>query len=238
MTKNGGCTMKLTFLGHACVFVESDAHRIIIDPFLSGNPLARLGPEEIACEYVIVTHGHGDHLGDTIEIAKKNDAMVISNFEIATYCNQQGVEKIHPMHIGGAAQFPFGRVKLTIAHHGSGFVTENNEIITLGNPAGVLLTIAGKTIYHAGDTGLFYDMKLIGDMNDIDVALLPIGDNFTMGIDDAVKAVEFLQPKLTVPIHYKTFDLIDVDPQEFAGKVSAQGGDVRILDVGDSLVVA
>ncbi len=229
--------MKVSFLGHACVYVETDEHKIIIDPFLTGNPLARSKPEDIACDYIIVTHGHGDHLGDTIAIARQNGATVIANFEIAMYCNHQGVEQVHPMHIGGAAQFPFGRVKMTIAHHGSGFINENNEIITLGNPVGILLTSGGKTLYHAGDTGLFYDMKLIGEMNEIDLALLPIGDNFTMGIEDAVKAVEFLQPKITVPIHYKTFDLIDVDPQEFAEKASRMGKKVEVLDIGESLTL-
>jgi len=225
--------MKLTFWGHAAFLLEDGSHKVVIDPFLTGNPLAKVKPDDVTCDYIIVTHGHGDHLGDTIAIAKKNDAIVIANFEVATYCGNQGCNA-HPMHIGGAHEFPFGTVKLTIAHHGSG-LTVDDQIIYLGNPAGVLMTVDGKTIYHAGDTGLFYDMKLIGEMNDIDVALLPIGDNFTMGIDDAVKAVEFLQPGLAVPMHYKTFDLIDVDPKEFANKVESLGKAVKILDVGESL---
>ena len=225
--------MKLTFWGHAAFLLEDGNHKIVIDPFLTGNPLAKVKPEEVECNYVIVTHGHGDHLGDTIAIAKKNDAVVIANFEVATYCGNQGC-KAHPMHIGGAHEFPFGQVKLTIAHHGSG-LTVGDQIIYLGSPAGVLITVDGKTIYHAGDTGLFYDMKLIGEMNKIDLALLPIGDNFTMGIDDAVKAVEFLQPELVVPMHYKTFDLIDVDPKEFANKVEKLGKAVKILEEGESL---
>ncbi|RMD95440.1 MAG: metal-dependent hydrolase, partial [Calditrichaeota bacterium] len=181
----------------------------------------------------IVTHGHGDHLGDAVQIAKNNDAVIIANFEVATYCTNQGC-KAHPMHIGGGHEFPFGHVKLTIAHHGSGLTTDD-QIIYLGNPAGVLLTMDGKTVYHAGDTGLFYDMKLIGEMNEIDVALLPIGDNFTMGIDDAVKAVEFLQPALSVPMHYKTFDIIDVEPGEFVRKVEGLGKKARMLEVGETL---
>ncbi len=227
--------MKITFWGHAAFLIENGNHRVVIDPFLTGNPVARVKPEEVECDYIIVTHGHGDHLGDTISIAKKNNAVVIANFEVATYCGNHGCQA-HPLHIGGSHEFPFGRVKLTIAHHGSG-LTEGNNIIYLGNPAGVLLTMDGTTLYHAGDTALFYDMKLIGEMNRIDVALLPIGDNFTMGIDDAVKAVEFLQPELTIPMHYKTFDLIDVDPNEFVRKVEQMGRKARILEIGESLEI-
>ncbi len=220
---------KLTFLSHAAFLLETNGIRILIDPFLTGNPLATLNPEEAKCDYILLTHGHGDHVGDTVAIAKKNNAMVISNYEIASWAGSQGLTS-HPMHIGGAHQFPFGRIKLTIAHHGSGYES-NGQMIYMGNPTGALITLEGKTIYHAGDTGLFYDMKLIGEMNSIDVALLPIGDNFTMGIDDAVKAVEFLNPKLSIPIHYKTFDVIDVDPEEFVKKVEGIGKKAQILEI-------
>ena len=140
------------------------------------------------------------------------------------------------MHIGGAHKFDFGRVKLTIAHHGSGLI-EDGKIIYLGNPAGIIIQSDGKVLYHAGDTGLFYDMKLIGEMNKIDVAFLPIGDNFTMGVDDAVKAVELLQPRKAVPIHYKTFDVIDVDPVPFITQVAARGIAAQILEVGQSVEI-
>ncbi|RMF62878.1 MAG: metal-dependent hydrolase, partial [Calditrichaeota bacterium] len=212
---------KLTYLSHAAFLLETNGHKILVDPFLTGNPLAPVKPEDVECNYVVITHGHGDHIGDAVSIAKRNNATVIANYEIATWFGAQGIA-VHPMHIGGAHQFPFGRVKLTIAHHGSGFQTDDG-FVYMGNPAGVLLTFEGKTIYHAGDTALFYDMKLIGEMNSIDVALLPIGDNFTMGIDDAVKATEFLNPKKVVPMHYKTFEVIDADPRQFAEKVQAKG---------------
>jgi len=224
---------KLTFLSHAAFLLESDSATILIDPFLSGNPLATVKPEEVACDYILLTHGHGDHIGDTVTIAKRNNATVIANYEIATWCGKQGIT-VHPMHIGGAHEFPFGRVKLTIAHHGSGYETDDG-MIYMGNPAGALITTADKTIYHAGDTALFLDMKLIGEMNRIDLALLPIGDNFTMGIDDAVKAVDFLNPKLAIPMHYKTFDLIDVNPQEFVRKTQAIGKEAQVLAVGGQL---
>ena len=218
-----------TFLGHSCFLVEHDETRLIIDPFLTGNPQAEAKPEDINVDYVLLTHGHGDHLGDSVEIAKSNDATIIAPFELANYCEEQGC-KVHPMHIGGAHNFPFGRVKLTIAHHGSALPDGRYA----GNPCGFLVTIGGQTMYHPGDTGLFYDMKLIGEMNTIDLAVLPIGDNFTMGITDALKAVEFLQPKSVIPMHYKTFDVIDADPEEFVEKVMEMGINAVVLKVGES----
>jgi len=224
--------LKATFLGHSCVMATDGKYNIIIDPFLSGNPQAKMRPEEIKVDYVLVTHGHGDHLGDAIPIARKNNAVIIAPNELANYVAGQGA-KAHNMHIGGAYNFPFGRVKLTIAHHGSG--AGENGLIYTGNPCGFLITMGGKTMYHSGDTGLFYDMKLIGDMNSIDLAFLPIGDNFTMGIDDAVKAVEFLRPKKVVPIHYKTWEIIAIEPAEFAEKLKKSPSKVVIVKPGESV---
>lgn len=225
---------KATFLGHACFQLETDGTTLIIDPFLTGNPKAAKKAEDIHCNYVLITHGHGDHVGDAVTIAKRNNATIIANYEVATYCGAQGVNA-HPMHIGGGHAFPFGKVKLTIAHHGSGLQTDDGQMLYMGNPAGLLIQLEGKWVYHAGDTGLFYDMKLIGERTPIDLALLPIGDNFTMGIDDAVQAAEFLQPKTVVPMHYGTFDVIDVDPNEFISKAKAKGLNARLLPVGESM---
>jgi L-ascorbate metabolism protein UlaG (beta-lactamase superfamily) len=225
---------KATFLGHACFQLEADGTSLIVDPFLTGNPKAARKADDVSCNYVLITHGHGDHLGDAISIAKRNNATIISNYEVATYCGTQGATS-HPMHIGGSHRFPFGRVKLTIAHHGSGLQTDDGGMLYLGNPAGLLIELGGKWVYHAGDTGLFYDMKLIGETTPIDLALLPIGDNFTMGIDDAVRAAEFLQAKLTVPMHYGTFDIIEADPNEFVTKVKAKGLNAQVLPIGESL---
>lgn len=219
------------FLGHSCVLLHNGSHRLIIDPFISGNPHATVEADQIDVQYVLVTHGHGDHVGDAISIAKRNHAIIIANFELSMLCQRHGC-KVHPMHIGGAHNFDFGRVKLTIAHHGSGY-GDNSDIYT-GPPVGFLVTLGGKTVYHSGDTGLFYDMKLIGEMNKIDLAFLPIGDNFTMGIDDAVKAVEFLRPKTVVPFHYSTFPVIDASPGEFVMKVGEKAS-ARILNPGEHI---
>ncbi|MEE8577906.1 MAG: metal-dependent hydrolase [candidate division Zixibacteria bacterium] len=219
-----------TFLGHSCVTLTDGEHRLIIDPFLSGNDMAAAKAEDIEVDHLLISHGHGDHVGDGIDIAVRNKATIIANYELALFCAAAGAE-VHAMHIGGAHDFDFGRVKLTIAHHGGG-AGEHGSIYT-GPATGFLITIGGKTVYHPGDTGLFYDMKLIGEMNRIDLAFLPIGDNFTMGIDDAVKAVELLRPAQVVPIHYDTFPVIAADPAEFASKAS--GADVVIMKPGDSL---
>lgn len=224
---------KLTYLSHSAFILEGAGTSIAIDPFLTGNPIAAKQASDVKVDWIILTHGHGDHLGDGLEIAKANNATIIAPFELASYCGAKGVNA-HPMHIGGAHEFPFGKVKLTIAHHGSAIVDGDNILYT-GNPCGVLITMEGKTFYHPGDTGLFYDMKLIGEMNEIDLAVLPIGDNFTMGIDDAVKATEFLHPANVIPMHYKTFDVIDVDPQEFVSKVKEKGFKAEVLDFGGSI---
>ncbi len=225
--------VKVEFCGHSCFIVSNDSQSVIIDPFLTGNPLAAVKPENVKVDAVILTHGHGDHAGDGIDIAKANGATVIAPFELATYAQSKGA-KAHAMHIGGSYTFPFGKIKLVPAWHGSA-VMEGDKIIYTGNPCGVLLFIDGKTIYHAGDTGLFYDMKLIGDRHPVDVALLPIGDNFTMGVDDAVYAAELINPKKVVPMHYNTFPVIEADPNEFAEGVRKLGCEPVILEPGESL---
>ncbi|MDI3533762.1 MAG: hypothetical protein PWQ82_127 [Thermosediminibacterales bacterium] len=225
--------LKVKFHGHACFEISDGKNNLIIDPWLTGNPQADVKAEDIKTDYILVTHGHGDHFGDAIGIAKSNDAVIIAPFELATFCQHRGIEKVHPMHIGGGYNFDFGRVKLTNALHGGGYV-EDNHIYYLGNPCGFIIEIGAKTIYHAGDTGLFGDMKLIGEMNSLDLALLPIGDNFVMGIDDAVKAVEFLKPVKTVPMHYNTFDLIKQDPEQFKNKVAGKS-EVIIMNPGDEI---
>jgi L-ascorbate metabolism protein UlaG (beta-lactamase superfamily) len=225
----------VTWLGHSCFEIRANGTTLIIDPFLTGNPVAQVKPESIKANFVLVSHGHGDHWGDTESIARRNKATVIGCNELACYARSKGLTA-HGMHIGGGHDFPFGRVKLTVAHHGTG--GEESGLVYIGNPSGFLLSIAGQTIYHSGDTALTYDMKLLSDFHKVDLALLPIGDNFTMGIDDAVHAVEFIKPKTVVPMHYNTFDMIKADPEQFASKVRTQTSTVPVvLNVGDSLEV-
>ncbi|MCL7747791.1 metal-dependent hydrolase [Halalkalibacter alkaliphilus] len=225
--------MKVSYHGHSVVQIETKNKRIIIDPFITGNQLTDLDAKELKVDVILLTHGHNDHVGDTIELAKRNAALVIAPFELATYLGWQGV-KTHPMHIGGSHQFEFGTVKLTQAFHGSSFtVEEEQKIVYTGMPAGILFTAEGKTIFHAGDTALFSDLKLIGERNSIDIAFLPIGDNFTMGPEDATVASEWLQAKRVVPIHYNTFPVIEQDPVEFAENLSGKKG--LALAVGESV---
>ena len=208
--------IELTYYGHACFGIKGQGVTLLIDPFLTGNSLAAISAEEVEADYILVSHGHSDHLGDTVAIARRTGATVIANYEIATYCQKQGL-KVHDLHLGGGWDFPFGRIKLTIAHHGSSFPDGSYA----GNPCGFLIQIEGKTIYDAADTGLFYDMKLIGEEG-IDVAILPIGDNYTMGPEDALRAVKLLEPKVVIPMHYNTFDVIRQDPLSFAKRVEAE----------------
>ena len=222
--------LKLTYFSHSAWQIQTDKHTILIDPFLDDNPTSPVKSDQVKADFIIVTHAHGDHIGDTIKIAKKHNSLIIANFEIASWCGNQGITA-HPMHIGGAHEFPFGKVKLTPALHGSSFPDGSYG----GMPAGVIIMIDDKTIYHTGDTGLFSDMKLIGELTPVDVALIPIGDNFTMGLEDAVKAVEFIKPKMVLPMHFKTFDVIDADPHLFVDKVKVHGVQARVLDYGDSL---
>jgi L-ascorbate metabolism protein UlaG (beta-lactamase superfamily) len=227
--------LNLTFLGHSCFLLDDGQHKVVLDPFISGNPLAKISVNELKADFILLTHGHGDHLGDAIEVAKKNKAMIISNYELATYCAGEGVEKTAGLHIGGGANFPFGSLKLTIAHHGS---TLGGNLAYGGNPVGFIIRMANKIIYHAGDTGLFLDMRLIGELDKIDMALLPIGGYFTMDVNDAAKAVEFLRPRKVIPMHYDTFDPIKADSKVFAEKVKQYGAECIILKPGHSYGLA
>jgi L-ascorbate metabolism protein UlaG (beta-lactamase superfamily) len=224
-------SIKITWFGHASLGLEVGGYKLLVDPYFTGNPAATISAQETSADYILVTHGHFDHVGDVVEIAKRTGAMVVSNFEIAEWVGKQGISNNHGQHIGGGHEFPFGYLKLTPALHGSGLPDGTNG----GNPAGFLLvTKDGEKIYIAGDTGLFSDMKLIGQEG-IDVAFLPIGDNYTMGPDDAYKAVELIMPKNVIPIHYNTWDLIAQDAGKWAERVAMLGVKVHVLKPGESL---
>lgn len=224
--------LKVTYLGHSCVYATDGKYKLIVDPFLTGNPQATVPAQDIDVDYILATHGHGDHLGDAIEISKRTGATIIAPNELANWVSLRGADA-HNMHIGGSYTFEFGRVKLTIAHHGSSAGESGLEYT--GNPCGFVFDMGGKTVYHAGDTGLFLDMQLIGELHSIDIMFLPIGDNFTMGVDDAVKAVQFVKPKIAVPIHYNTWEIIAADPNEFARRLQSSGVKVVILNPNQSL---
>ncbi len=207
-------SVTITWHSHATFSLDVDGTKLLIDPFFTGNPTAQVSADSVAADYVLLTHGHGDHVADAVPIARRTGAMIIANFEIVNWVGQQGVERTHGQHLGGGFQHPFGHVKMTTALHGSGLPDGSYG----GMPAGFLLTVGGKRIYVAGDTALFSDMSLIG-RGGLDLAILPIGDNYTMGPDDALLALEYLKPQRVVPCHYNTWPVIAVDVEAWAARV-------------------
>ncbi len=221
------------YLGHSCFLLTTSKAKILIDPFLTGNPQAATTADKVSADFILVSHGHGDHYGDAVAIAKRTGAAIVAPYELALHAGAQGA-KVHPMGCGGARDFPFGRVQLTVAHHSSS-VEEAGKTVSVATPVGFLIRADGKTIYFAGDTALTMDMELLGRRNSIDLALLPIGDNFTMGPSDAAEAVRMLKAKQAVPMHYNTFEMIEVDPGIFKKEAEKHGAKVDVLKPGESL---
>lgn len=218
--------ISLTFYGHACFALKSNNTSLLFDPFFTGNPVNTAKAAEIECSYILVSHGHGDHLGDTVDIAKRTGATVISTAELAALAGQQDCANIS-MHLGGKRSFDFGYVRITPAFHGAG--------IPGGHAAGFIVNFFGKTIYFAGDTALFGDMALLGRLEKIDYALLPIGDNFTMGPADAVEAAKLLNPRAVIPMHYNTWPVITQSPEAFKEEVEKLNIPVHIMHPGQSI---
>lgn len=221
----------LTWLGHSAWQIDTAGLCVLIDPFFTGNPAATVKGEAVGADFILVSHGHGDHVGDTVAIARRTGAMVIANFEIVEWLGKQGIANTHAMNIGGAHTFPFGNLKLTVAHHTSMLPDGANG----GNPCGFLIRLTdGRKIYHAADTGLFLDMQLIGEEG-IDLAILPIGDNYTMGPGDALRAVRLIQPKQVIPTHFGTWDIISQDADAWAARVRAEtAAEAIVLKPGES----
>ncbi|WP_066639872.1 metal-dependent hydrolase [Desulfolucanica intricata] len=224
--------MQIKFLGHSGFLITGQT-KILIDPFITGNPAAVQSPDEIAADLILVTHGHSDHMGDALQISKRTGATIVSVFEVANYCSRHGAS-VHPMQIGGSHKFGDLKIKLTPAWHSSS-ISDGGPAEYLGNPCGFIIFTGDKTIYHSGDTGLFGDMGLIGKLNNIDLAMLPIGDNYTMGPEDALEAVRLLNPKLVIPMHYNTWPLIAQNPESFKADVESQTrAKVVILNPGEN----
>ncbi|MFQ5491556.1 MAG: metal-dependent hydrolase [Phycisphaerae bacterium] len=218
-------SVTVTFLGHSGFVLSSGEHSLVIDPFLTGNPLAKHKPGDVRCNYIALTHGHEDHFGDTLAIAQANDATVIAAFEITSFLGNQGVKKLEPANPGGRIDTEFGWVALTHAFHSSSYKGQY-----MGMPCGLVVNIGSVTLYHCGDTGLFGDMKLIGEIYRPDIAMIPTGDRFTMGPDLANRAAEMIKPKVAIPIHFGTFPMLLPDASAF----QPTGVEVKVMEPGQS----
>jgi L-ascorbate metabolism protein UlaG (beta-lactamase superfamily) len=224
--------MKVTYFGHSCFQIEVNGKKILFDPFISGNEMARhIDVSSLKPDFILISHGHMDHIADAVSIAKQSGAVVVSNWEIVSWLNQQGIENTHPMNIGGHWFFDFGKVKCVNAVHSSSLPDGTYG----GNPMGFLLETHDGNLYYAGDTALTLDMKLIGDYKHIDVAFLPIGNNFTMGIDNAIIAAGFIRCDRIIGMHYDTFGYIKIDKVEANEKFSAAGKELILMKIGDHM---
>lgn len=227
--------MRVTFLGHSCFHIEVAGVRLVFDPFLSENPVLRTDPAAVPCDYVLCSHAHSDHICDALTLARLHHATIVAPYELAEHFAAQGVPTLDLMP-GGGVDLPWGRIQMTPAIHGSALELGAGKTFSMGVASGYLIKAAGLTVYHAGDTALFGDMSLIG-RHGLDLALIPIGDFYTMGPADALYALDLLRPKLTVPMHYNTFPNIRVDPAAFARDAATAGHSARVLSPGELLEI-
>jgi len=224
--------MIITYYGHSCFGVEIKGRHLLFDPFITPNELAQnIQVNNVKADYILISHGHEDHIADAVLIAKRTGAKVICNWEIFVWLTKQGVENIHPMNIGGKTRLDFGNVKCVAAAHSSSLPDGSNG----GNPMGFVIESHERNFYYAGDTALTYDMKLIGEYRSIDFAFLPIGDNFTMGVDNAIIATEFINCEDIIGMHYDTFGYIKIDKNEAIHKFDAAGKQLTLLEIGQTI---
>ncbi len=226
--------MKIIYYGHSCFGLESEGKHLLFDPFISPNGLASsVNVDEVPCDYMLISHGHEDHVADALAIAKRTGCTVISNYEIVTWFANQGIDKGHPMNTGGNWSFDFGEVKMTYAMHSS--VLPDGTYA--GNPNGFIIEIGGKRLYYAGDTALNQEMKLIGELWTPDYAFLPIGDNFTMGIEDAIIAAGFIQCEQIIGMHYDTFPYIEINHDDARNRFNKANKNLTLIPIGESITL-
>lgn len=225
--------MKVTYCGHSCFQLEVEGTKFLFDPFISPNPHAKgkVGPEEMEADYILISHGHEDHIADAVSIARRTNAKVVSNFEIVTWLQSKGITNVHPMNIGGNVHFPFGKIKYVTAIHSSALPDGTYG----GNPGGFVIDFGDLCIYYAGDTALTLDMQLLAREFEINHAFLPIGDNFTMGVDDAIIASEFVKCKSVIGMHYDTFPYIEIDQAEAILKFESAGANLTLMEIGETI---
>jgi len=226
--------MNFTFFGHACFAVEIEGIKLLFDPFITPNDKAKhICVDDIEADYILISHGHEDHIADVERIAKRTGAKLISNFEIISWFNKKGIENGHPMNHGGSWVFDFGTVKYVNAVHSSSFPDGSYA----GNPGGFVITTKNQSFYYSGDTALTLDMKLFGEQTNLDFSVLPIGDNFTMGVDDAILAASFLNCNKVVGIHYDTFGFIEINKEEAVSKFANNGKELVLLEIGQTIEI-
>lgn len=224
--------MNITYYGHSCYLIEINGKKIVFDPFITPNELAKhIDVEKLEADYILISHGHEDHVADAVYLAKKTGAKVICNWEISVWLGKQGVDNVHPMNTGGKVKLDFGNVKCVAAQHSSSMPDGSYG----GNPMGFVVESSEGSFYYAGDTALTYDMKLIGDYRKIDFAFLPIGDNFTMGVDNAIIACDFIKCRDIIGMHYDTFGYIEIDHTEATHKFERAGARLTLMNIGETI---